>query len=138
MNLQEFPVGKRKMNNRTRSAIEDGFPKFVNVEPPPAQKASMGRPNFDVRGRGDALVFGPVTSQRPTKKSSVEDGDTVTLKIEGEPVIVAHTLCLGADQYRGIIDCFETRAESSFQGYAVGDAVEFHLGQVFGAQPASR
>jgi hypothetical protein len=125
----------RNMRNRTKSAIEKGFPPFVNVEPPPPRAADPVRPDFDVRGRGDALVFGPVTSTRSAKKLSVDDGDIVRLKIEGETVVVVDTMCIGANHYRGIIDCFETRPGVEFRGYSVGDPVDFSHAQVFGAQP---
>ena len=87
-------------------------------------------PEFDERPASLGICFG---NTRPRLKMQIVDGDTVTLKLGGIPVIVRNITSLGSSRrYRGTIAAFENWSGTACGGYSVGDEVQFAERQVFG------
>lgn len=64
-------------------------------------------------------------------KSSVANGDAVTLKRENTDVYVINTQNLGNGKYLGTIYGFEPPHLTNFKELSLNDFVEFDEGQIF-------
>ena len=64
-------------------------------------------------------------------KSSVANGDAVTLKRENTDVYVINTQNLGDGKYLGTIYGFEPPHLTNFKELSLNDFVEFDEGQIF-------
>jgi hypothetical protein len=87
------------------------------------------RPEFDERPAARGIFF--ARSDR-RKKARIDDGDIVTLRLGDVSAIVDRTVSIGAGRYRGTIVGFDQGLGPFWEGYSVGDDVEFTERQVFG------
>jgi hypothetical protein len=87
---------------------------------------------FDKRGNGQGIFF--VSNHIPGQpiKSAVNEGDSVTLRKDGEDVLVRSVKAVGSSRYTGIIYGFEPSYELEYQGLNLGDEVEFEEQHIFG------
>jgi hypothetical protein len=91
------------------------------------------RPDFDVCPPGAPRVFSQPSIGHASKKTGIDDGDTVTLRLGDVRVIVTNTETFEANHYRGTIDGFEIHPGNESNGYRIGETVEFWVRQVFAA-----
>jgi hypothetical protein len=92
------------------------------------------RPDFDDRPRSAPIVFAQTSTGHASKKTGIDDGDTVTLGIGDVRIIVTGVRSTGANRYQGTIDGFEMYPGEQFKGYRIGETVDFEARKVFAAQ----
>jgi hypothetical protein len=80
---------------------------------------------FDERDKGQAMVFAANRALGQPVKTAVSDGDSVTLRIDGEDVLLRSIKVLGNARYTGIIYGFEPTYELEYHGLDLGDEVVF-------------
>jgi hypothetical protein len=80
---------------------------------------------FDERTKGQAIVFAADRAPGQPDKTAVGDGDSVTLRKDGEAVLVRSIKALGSSRYTGIIYGFEPSYELEYHGLNLGDEVVF-------------
>jgi hypothetical protein len=78
--------------------------------------------------KGQRIFF--VSNQLNTK--AINEGDSVTLRKDGESILVRAVKVLGSSRYSGIVYGFEPSRELEYQGLSLGDEVQFEGKHVFG------
>jgi hypothetical protein len=80
---------------------------------------------FDERNKGQAIVFSAIRIPGLPTKSTVTDGDSVSLRKDGEDVLVRSVKAVGPSRFTGIIYGFEPSYKFEYEGLNLGDEVEF-------------
>jgi len=80
---------------------------------------------FDERNEGQAIVFSADHVPGQPMKTAVSDGDSVSLRKDGEDVLVRSVKAAGHSRFTGIIYGFEPSYELKYHGLNLGDEVQF-------------
>ena len=83
---------------------------------------------FSYRDQARKIIY---TGNPMNMKSSVANGDAVTLKRENTDVYVINTQTLGNGKYSGTIYGFEPPHLTNLKELSLNDFVEFDEGQIF-------
>ena len=83
---------------------------------------------FSYRDPARKIIY---TGNPMNMKSSVANGDAVTLKRENTDVYVINTQTLGNGKYSGTIYGFESPHLTNLKELSLNDFVEFDEGQIF-------
>lgn len=80
---------------------------------------------FDDRNKGQAIVFSANRDPGQPIKIAVRDGDSVSLRKDGEDVLVRSVRAVGHSRFTGIIYGLDPSYELEYQGLNIGDRVTF-------------
>lgn len=80
---------------------------------------------FDDRNKGQAIVFSANHVPGQPMKTAVSDGDSVSLRKDGEDVLVRTVKAVGRSRFTGIIYGFEPSYELEYESLNLGDEVKF-------------
>ena len=78
-------------------------------------------------------IYGSHTPGIPPRTVIIE-GDSVTLKVDSESVLVHKVQVLGQGKYRGQIHGFEPSCALDYKGHSLEDIVDFEEMNVFAIQ----
>lgn len=87
---------------------------------------------FTNRPPDQGIIFVENIEQGAQFKSSILDGDSVTLRIGDERVLVRNINRHGSGRYKGTIYGFEPSCGLEYDGLKLGEEVEFDESHVFG------
>jgi len=89
---------------------------------------------FAERLDGFGIVFAGHHVPGQPLKDKVVDGDSVSLRLGDESVLVRNVVTLRPGHFSGVIYGFEPSCTLEYGGLRVGQAVEFGEKQIFGCQ----
>ena len=80
---------------------------------------------IDERNKGQAIDFSVNHDPGQPIKTAVSDGDSVSLRKDGEDVLVRSVRAMGHSRFTGIIYGFEPSYKLEYQCLNIGDEVAF-------------
>lgn len=85
---------------------------------------------FDINDAG-GITWGGSYGPNTTISNTIDDGDSVTLKINGEVVSVINIIRIEGENYSGTIHSFPPGYDITFSGLTLGQQVEFTRKNIF-------
>lgn len=86
---------------------------------------------FSERTQGHGIIFvGDHLPGQPIK-DSITEGDSVMLKIDEERVLVRNIESIAHGKYRGTIYGFEPSFAVEYEGFSIGQQIEFSEKHIF-------
>jgi hypothetical protein len=86
---------------------------------------------FEERNKGQVIVYSANYVHEYAAKAAVSDGDSVSLRKDGEDILVRSVKVLGSSRFTGRIYGFESSYEFEYLGLNLGDEVEFEEKHIF-------
>lgn len=86
---------------------------------------------FEERNRGQSIVFSVNDALEERTEASVANGDSVSLRKDGEDVLVRDVKAIGPARFTGIIYGFEPSYGLEYHGLNLGDEIEFEERHIF-------